>query len=162
MDCYYCPYYPLQCAWRTLFWKTRVSSGVYWTQVNLFMSSALYWHVSRWDLKMLLVMFSVKQKILPLSVMSFWTFTVALEQVCQNFHVNRLMVKLVCECMEISSGVLKTAQLPPEILPMVPNWLGPALVGRFAPLRCPAAPFSHFIFMAVGYFPSLVIIFHQS
>lgn len=30
------------CRLQTLFWNTRVSSGVYCTQVNLFMSSALY------------------------------------------------------------------------------------------------------------------------
>lgn len=51
----------VQCAWCTLFWKARVSSGVYCTQVNLFMSSALYWHVSKWDLTMLWVMRSVEK-----------------------------------------------------------------------------------------------------
>lgn len=40
-----CPF--LQRSPRTLFWYTRVSSAEYCTQVNLFMSSALYWHVSR-------------------------------------------------------------------------------------------------------------------
>lgn len=51
-----------KCASCTLFWKARVSSGVYCTQVNLFMSSALYWHVSKWDLTILWVMRSVKTK----------------------------------------------------------------------------------------------------
>lgn len=51
----------VKCALYTLFWKARVSSGVYCTQVNLFMSSALYWQVSKWDLTMLWVMRSVEK-----------------------------------------------------------------------------------------------------